>query len=415
MKKEGKGYSYFVWAIATLIYLVVFFHRVSLGVVKDEVMEAFGIAGSPDAGSMFALLGAMYMYAYMFMQIPTGILADTLGPRKTISLGSLVASIGVCGFAITSNLYIACVSRFLVGAGLAVVFVCTLKLISEWFPKEKFSTLAGITSFVGNLGAICAMTPLVMLNNQIGWRNALLLIGMVTVVLAVLCFAFVRDKRTSSSTAIVKPPCKADIWKSLKVVLKDKDLYPIMIAFGLIFGSTIALTGTWGVEMVQDLYGVDKVGATQAMSLITLGVAVGSIVIGRLSDWMKSRKKPMVIFAGAHLMCWIIIAFIPLVWGLALIMFFLLGFTSTSFIVSWAYAKEKHPPEYSGMAMSAVNFVGFLGGALVPQAIGLIYDTMSKASMEAVWARVFVMLICFVAIAFVLLTRVKEEKKVPQS
>ncbi|MDU6975077.1 MAG: hypothetical protein E6370_12250 [Clostridiales bacterium] len=46
-----------------------------------------------------AFLGAMYMYAYVFMQIPTGILE----PRRTITLGMGGTLVFVSIFKITSD------------------------------------------------------------------------------------------------------------------------------------------------------------------------------------------------------------------------------------------------------------------------------------------------------------------------
>ncbi|MGL5675106.1 MAG: MFS transporter [Cellulosilyticaceae bacterium] len=405
--ESKKAYKYVVWGIATCIYIIVFFHRVALGAMKDALIVDFGIQGTGDEGSLFALLGAMYMYAYMFMQIPTGILADTLGARKTITVGSLVAVIGGVGFSLSQALWVAFICRFVVGIGVAVVFVCVLKLISEWFPKEKFATMSGITSFIGNMGAILAMTPLVFLNSWIGWRNALLMIAGIHLVLAVLCFIIIKEKEETKKA----PPISGKAMKEgIKSILKDKGLYPIMIAYPIIFGSTMALTGTWGVSMMEDLYHISKAQAANLMSLITLGVAIGCICIGKLSDRMKSRKKPMVIFCAIHLVCWLVlVGFLPPM-PILIPLLFVLGFTGTSFIVSWAYAKERHPKEYAATAMSVVNFAGFLGGALVPQLVGVIYDHMSKEAMPVLWRTALWTLTGLIAIACVCFLWIKENK-----
>lgn len=400
-----KGYGYMVWGMATLVYVIVFFHRVSMGAVKDDLLIDFGIKGTLEEGSLFALLGSMYMYAYMFMQVPTGILADTLGARKTITLGSLIAAIGGIGFSASKVFWGALICRFLIGIGVAVVFVCVLKLIAEWFPKEKFATMSGLTSFVGNMGAILAMTPLVYLSGAIGWRNALLLIAIVHLILAILCFCIIREKKQEEVTQTAEV---VSIKLGIKRIIGDKGLYPVMVAYPLIFGSTMALTGTWGVGMMQDLYGVTKAQGANMMSMITLGVAIGGICIGRLSDRMKSRKKPMVLFASIHLMCWLIFAIVlpPIQYVMPLM--FVLGFTGTSFIVSWAYAKERHPKAYAGTAMSVVNFAGFLGGAVVPQIIGVVYDIMPKQNIVVVWQTALFTLTAFVGVALVCFMLIKE-------
>ncbi|WP_457553705.1 MFS transporter [Desulfobacula sp.] len=51
-----------------------------------ELMQDFHISA---AG--LGQLSGLYFYAYVAMQIPTGILADTLGPRKLLTAGCFVA------------------------------------------------------------------------------------------------------------------------------------------------------------------------------------------------------------------------------------------------------------------------------------------------------------------------------------
>lgn len=404
--KKSKYYPYIIWLVATSVYIIVFFHRVATGVVRTEVLTDFGLLDSKQGGTLFTLLGTMYMYAYMLMQIPTGILADTLGPRKTITFGTLFATVGSLVFAWSSTMAWAFAGRFLVGIGVAVVFVCILKLIAEWFPKERFATLSGITSFVGNMGALLAMTPLAILSGKVGWRNAFMIIGILTGILGVLCFVVIREKEVKEEVAVKE---KIDIGKSLKQILKNKKLYPVMVAYALTFGTTMALTGNWGVTIMQDLYSVDKQAAANAMSLITLGVAFGSIAIGKLSDKMKSRKKPMVVFAGIHMVCWLIFAsrILPLeaLWTL----FLVLGFTGTSFVVSWAYAKEQYAPALAGMTMSVVNFAGFLGGAVVPQMVAFIYDYMPHTAMSTLWGNALWLLAGCISLAFLCMLIVKED------
>lgn len=417
MDTKNKDKAYMIWGIAACVYVIVFFHRVATGVVKDEMFEAFGLTNSEEAGSLFALLGSMYMYAYMFMQIPTGILADTLGPRKTITMGTMLATVGSLIFACAPHIVVAFIGRFLVGIGVAVVFVCILKIIAEWFPKEKFGTMSGCTSFIGNLGAILAMAPLAYLNSFIGWRNSFLMISGITLILGILGWCFIKEREPVNPVEEMNVECNewSRIWEVIKKILKDRALYPIMIAYALTFGSTMALTGTWGVSMFQDLYkGISKTTAANAMSFITLGVAVGGIIIGKLSDTMKSRRKPMILFGGMQLICWLIVVFIPMPWIVLNIVFFILGLTATSFVVSWAYAKERHPKQYAGITMSVVNFTGFLGGAIVPQLIGVVYDKLPHDNMQMVWQTALGVLTGLISIAFVCILCIPKEKEVEQ-
>ena len=60
-----------------MAFVLAFFHRLAPGTIAGELQQAF--AGS---SASLGMLAATYFYVYFAMQVPSGILADTLGPRK---------------------------------------------------------------------------------------------------------------------------------------------------------------------------------------------------------------------------------------------------------------------------------------------------------------------------------------------
>ncbi|MGL4737352.1 MAG: MFS transporter [Cellulosilyticaceae bacterium] len=406
---EKKWYPYCIWILVALVYVIVFFHRLATGAVREEVLTDFGLLDSPKGGSLFTMLGVMYMYAYMLMQVPTGILADTWGPRKTIAAGTMLAALGSIIFGLSPHMGVAFLGRFVVGIGVSVTFVCILKIIADWFPKERFATMSGMTSFVGNIGSLLALTPLVVMTDAVGWRTVFIVIGCVSMAMAILCYCVIREKQVSIK--VVEQEDQEPMIKILGSMLRNKKLYPPMVIFALTFGSTMALTANWGVTLLMDVYGVEKVAATNVLSMVTLGVAIGCVAIGKLGDTLGSARKPMLLFGGVHFVCWVIFATGIVSFKGLYILFFVLGLSGTSFIVSWGYAKQQYPQRYSGMAMSLMNFAGFLGGALIPQLVGGIYDLLAQGAHKQLWQIVLVVLTGLIGIAFVNIIFIQENGK----
>lgn len=200
---ENKKISYYrwvVWGILVSIYLIVFFHRLSIGVIAGDLNKTFGMNAT-----QLANLGAMYFYAYTAMQIPTGILVDYMGPKKTVVAGCLIAALSSMLFAMSVNITMAYVCRLFVGLGVSVVFLSVLKIQSNWFPAEKFATMSGLTSFVGSMGGLLAQTPLLALVAFIGWRNSFLSMGVLTLILAVLAVMFVKNTPMEMGLPEVNP------------------------------------------------------------------------------------------------------------------------------------------------------------------------------------------------------------------
>jgi len=408
-------YKYLVWFVLAFAYVIVYFHRLAAGVVKDDLISTFGISGMT-----FANLSSMYFYAYMIMQIPSGILADTIGARKTVSMGVFVAGIGSVIFGFSPFIAIAFLGRILVGLGVSVVYVSILKTLSEWFKPDEFGTMTGITSFIGNMGGILAQAPLVAIVGWISWRSTFVAIGLLSICLAFVVYRIVRNSPTEIGLAAIVESnnCgeaqlkeKSNPIKGISSVLSNPRTWPPFVVFFACNGSFIALTGTWGQSYLMDVYGVDKGLAANYMSAAILGVAVGSIIIGILSDSMKKRKPPMLIFSGVNLICWISVIFMidsmssTSLW----IVMGLLGLSTPAFILSWACGKELNHPSLAGSATSVVNMGGFLGAAVLPTIMGRIIDSMSGGvNSSELYQSAFIVCLAVSAISFVAILLIKE-------
>ena len=77
------------FGIVGLAYILSFFHRFAPAAISSDLQQTFH-ATSAELGG----LAATYFYVYTVMQIPTGILADTWGPRRVVTAGSGTWNIG---------------------------------------------------------------------------------------------------------------------------------------------------------------------------------------------------------------------------------------------------------------------------------------------------------------------------------
>src|SRR5262249_3312416 len=157
--------SWSVWLVAAIFYLAGFYLRTSPAVMTTELMRDFGIAAS-----QLGQFSAFYFYAYILMQVPTGVLVDSWGARRLLIAGSIAAAAGMLMFGTTSSYALASAGRAIVGASTAVGWVVTLKLATHWFPRRRFAMLSGLGLMMGNIGALFAQVPLRLLVDAFGWR-----------------------------------------------------------------------------------------------------------------------------------------------------------------------------------------------------------------------------------------------------
>lgn len=367
-----------IYGILVSSFMLVFFHRMVPAVVSAELMTAFNTTGA-TLGS----LAAMYYYVYTVMQIPAGVLADTIGARTVAVTGNLVAGIGSIVFGLAESIEIAFVGRFLVGLGVSVIFVGLMKSNTLWFNERIFGIISGLTVLLGNLGAVLSAGPLAYLLGFISWRTAFLVIGAASLLLAALALLFVRNRPEDagfpSLRAMEGKPALAprqQHWlQDMKSVWSNRHAWPgFWFNFGMA-GSLFSLVGLWGIPLLRDLHGLTRSEAAGYTTLSLLMIAGSSFLLGWISDRLGVRKPVMVAGALCYLLSCAALMWAPWQPGLSgYLLFALLGLTGSGFVLSYANAKEVCDPALAGMGISVVNTGLFLGAAIMQPLFGWVLD-----------------------------------------
>lgn len=396
-------YRWVVWGILVTIYLIVFFHRLSVGVITGELTKTFGMNATQIAN-----LGAMYFYSYIVMQIPTGVLVDYLGPKKTVVIGSTIASLGSIIFALAQNITMAYLGRLLVGLGVSVVFLCLLKIQTSWFPADKFATMSGLTSFIGSMGGLLAQTPLVALVALIGWRYSFLSMGILTFLLALLALLFVKNSPVEMGFEEINPVIKSagnkeSILSQLAEVLKNPRVWFPAFVFGGVNGGFLVFTGTFGVSYLNSVYGLSSTYAANLISIVLIISGIACLLIGGISDKLRRRKIPLLVLSAMAVAAWSLLVFLKPSVLLMSVLIFIVGITSSIGVICWSVGKEVSNPKLSGMAMSIVNVFGFIFTALLMIICGRLIDinTLKGLSPDMVYNRSFIPLVVSAGIALI--------------
>ena len=377
-----------VFGIALASFVLSFFHRTAPAAIAGELTRAFSISST-----VLGTLAATYFYVYTVLQIPVGVLADTLGPRRILATGSVIAGLGSLTFALAPTWELAAAGRTLVGIGVSVAFIAILKVSAVWFPANRFATLNGVTMFAGNLGAVIAGAPLAWLVTQTSWRAVFVALAGASIALGVATWMKVRDNPAQLGFAPVNAPAAgapatAPHWaRALKRVLANPATWPGFFVNLGIGGSFLAFAGLWAVPFLVDTYGMSRVVAAQHSSLLLLGVACGALIVGIVSDRLRSRRGVMRIYALLYALSWlpwVLHAQWPIVATLA--WFFLMGLLIPGFTLSWTIAKEVNRPEHSGIATSVANVGIFLGTGILQPLVGWVLDRGRAADgLAGVW------------------------------
>ncbi len=390
-----------VFAVMVGAYFFVYFQRMSVGVVGYDMVE--------DLGGSIGVLSTVYYWTYTAMQIPSGIMADRFGPRSSGTLFLLLASAGSFLTFAGTEFWMAVLGKVMIAAGMAVVYIPLMKLVSVWFPRQDFAVLNGITIAVGNIGAVAAAGPLSMLSDAVGWRNVFLVLGLVTALFALLCFVVVRDhpkqaglpsrEQADAAAGIAREADATDarmpVFEGLKAVFSGgRRFWNCALAYFLVYGTITVFQGTWAVRYFDSVYGF-ALSSAWMVTMIGIGKIVSTVVVGAaVSRGYVSSKKRLMTFGTACFAC---------VWGMVFLLagevddywfWFAVsaafGFFGGFMSLSFAQVKEWYPIAIAGTSVSAMNIFLFLGASVSTTLSAAIIGTdYSLSSFSLLWGTMF--------------------------
>lgn len=239
-----KYLPYFMWLLPLLFFAYQFILRLWPGLMMDQIMEQFSI----DA-SHFGLLAAFYYYGYAAMQIPIAILLEHFGPRRVVFAFAVLCGAATLMFTHTDNFYLALLSRFLIGAGSAVGFLGVSKVLSEWFPKDQYTKMVGLSFTFGLMGAVYGGKPVSLLIDSYGSQNVAVTLGVISIIIG--CSTYLILRAPQKIVSHVEEQFKLT---NFTAILSSPMIWALALANLLLVGSLEGFADVWGVGYLMKAY-----------------------------------------------------------------------------------------------------------------------------------------------------------------
>ena len=413
-----RRYRWAIFAVLTVGYFFVYFHRISVSVVGQDIVA--------DVGGSIGFLSSVYYWTYTAMQIPSGVMADRFGARAASTVFLLIASIGSLVTCVGTEFWIIVLGKVMIAAGMAVVYVPLMKLVSVWFPKSDFAVLSGVVIAVGNVGAIAATGPLELMAQALGWREVFLVLGVITLVLAVLCATVIRNhpkdrglpsveavELSEHGTAVVESSAaRIPVMKGLRIVLSGgRKFWTCALAYFLVYGSIMTFQGTWAVTYFNNVYDF-VLSASWMVTALGVGKILSTLAIGGMTSRgiIRSKRKAMIYGTSVFTVLWAVIFVfagdIDSYWFWFAVSF-AFGFFGGFMTLSFTQVKEWYPIAISGTAVSGTNIFLFLGASVCTTISGTIIGTAyTLDNFTVLWG----LMLLFSAVAVVLLVLSVEKR-----
>ncbi|HIJ40974.1 MAG TPA: MFS transporter [Deltaproteobacteria bacterium] len=380
--RPPRGGRWAVFGAISAVYFFAYFHRVSTSVIAPDLLAAFDVNATA-----LGFMSSMYFYLYAFEQPVVGYLADRWGPRWVVAGWTLVAALGCFLFGMAPSIEWASVGRALIGFGVGGVFVPGMKAFSQWFRVEEFATLTGTLLALGNLGAIVATTPLAWAAQMWGWRGSFMVIGAITLGLALGAFLLIGNPEPKADTSLEKGPSsegsKADgALKSILQIFSSLRFWILGIIFFGAFGTYLTFQGLWATTFLMALLGLDLFHASMFNMLVPIGLIVGAPFTGWISNRFHLNKG------------WILIGLLVLetgLWacmvfggkslghsGILFVLFILGGASGGLGAMLWGLVRETTPTPILGLTTGLLNPFPFVGVAIYQVWTGAILDRSGR-------------------------------------
>lgn len=377
-----------ICAIAAIFYSYEYYLRVAPSVISQDLIQSFNIS---NAG--LGVLSAFFYYAYVPLQIPVGILIDKFGTRIVLSIASLLCVLGTFLFCKTDILWLAQAGRFIIGFGSAFAFIGFLKICSNWIPKKYYALMVGLCMLLGMIGAMSGGMVLAKLVQSMSWRTALEWSAWIGLILSAFVWIIVRDEPPTQHLQDINNT-KQPLLHSLSSALKSSTIWLSGIIGCFTFLPLSSFAEMWAIPYLETI-GYNKSEAAFSAAMIFFGFGLGATVWGFISNWLKSRRLPLILGALVSALCAWLIILDPFMHPHSMsIMMFCLGFFCSAEILVFSVGNDITQRNLSGTTTAIINMTVMVGGIILQPLIGFILDIISSASVSQYQTALLVLPIC---------------------
>lgn len=367
LNQPSKYLPFVMWFFPLMFFAYQFILRLWPGLMMQPIMAQFSI----DA-SQFGLIAAFYYYGYAGMQIPVALLLDKYGTKKIVFLFAIMCGLAMVLFTYSNQWYLACLGRFLIGAGSAVGFLGVSKVISEWFPASDYTKMIGLSFSVGLIGAIYGGKPIGLLIEAYPWQQVALVLSILSMVIAVGAYMVLRTPSPQHATGASRQESFG--WSDLKQVLSLPKMWLLAFANLLMVGSLEGFSDVWGVPYLMTSYALNKSDAAQLVSFVFFGMIFGGPLLAWLSKKAGHYRVIMLCGLGMAIAFGVLLFYHNYHWWLLAALFFSVGLMCCYQVIVFAAGATLVNAHHLGVSIAFLNCINMLGGSFFHTIIGKLMD-----------------------------------------
>jgi putative MFS transporter len=269
-------------------YFVDIYDLLLFGIIRVESLESLGLSEAQRTAGGETIL-TFQMWGLLLGGIIWGVMGDKRG-RLSVLFGSIL----LYSLANIANGFVENVDqykwiRFIAGLGLAGELGAGITLVSELTPKEKRGIATSLVAGIGLTGAIVAF----IMKGLFDWRTCYFIgggLGLLLLILRISVYESGMFHEVKKTDAV-----RGNLIMLVNNVTRFKH-YIIGILIGLPTWFVIGVLVTFSSEFGKWFGIQDKIDNGRSIMFAYAGISIGDILIGFVSQGLRSRKKALYLF-----------------------------------------------------------------------------------------------------------------------
>ena len=377
-------------AVLALIFAFAFtgyVQRTSISIAAQRMMPELGLSQIQVGWLLTA-----FLFTYAVFQIPGALAGQWIGPRRALTVIGLATIIATLGTVVGAGVFVVLlVARALLGVAQAALFPVGAGTIRTWFPVNRWASAQALV--VTGLWSGAAATPALVawLMEQYGWRWALVVTSVPSLLLVVLWYMYARDRPDQHSAVSAaelselapSPSPEAPGPGSLRRVLADRQVLLLTVSY-FVMNYVFYLVTFWSfLYLIQARHmSVLESGLFAVLPFLAAGIAAAAG--GRLADRFGMRVVPLVALPSAAVFLYLTVTATSPYWAVAMLC---LGFGCVELTEgSYWGATMRRAPSDTMAATAFLNTGGNLGGVVATPIIAALSASYSWTAVFATGA-----------------------------
>jgi len=276
--------------VGALGYFVDIYDLLLFSIIRKQSLVDLGLTGDAVKNVGENII-SIQMAGLLIGGIIWGVMGDKKG-RLSVLFGSIIlySLANIVNGMVTNTTQYAIV-RFIAGIGLAGELGAGITLVSESLSKEKRGVGTAMVAGLGLTGAVVAY----FISKEFDWRICYYIGGGLGILLLLLRVSVIESgmfKEIKSRSVV-----RGNFFMFFTDKLRFKK-YILSILIGLPTWYVIGVLITFSDEFGKRFGITEPIQPGKAVMFAYAAISIGDLLIGLLSQWLKSRKKSLYIFYG---------------------------------------------------------------------------------------------------------------------